>query len=408
MRWLAAFLVVAAAGCGGAGSVPAERAAAGPKPSPLLAIVCADCGSEAILGRFDPLSLAPRGRSRSLEGFSSFPTLAPERHTLAVSDANGSELRFVDLRRMRFAGRVRLRGTLTALGWLKPHQLVAVAAEGRPGDLTISLIDPRTKAATRRAGIPGLIWVTQRVHTRRHLVVILGHPLTNALEPTELAVVDRMGRVRTVTLAEIRSGLLEQNPVETLAEPGFAVDPDGERAFVVAGDAPVAEIDLETMEVRYHPLHQTVSLLDRLHDWLEPAAQAKGPDRGSIRSTLWLGNRTLAVFGWDNDALVSASGRVTTHGTPAGLELIDTHAWTSQTVDKETTWAQLAGLAEISSPVPPAASTRCARRRPVRPSSAPAARSRASSTSAGGCSGRGLVSSVMRGHRGNRPTALRV
>lgn len=56
-------------------------------------------------------------------------------------------------------------------------------------------------------------------------MLVLGHPLTDALQPTLVAIIDGSGRVCTVVLAEIRWGLLEQAGIETLAQPGL-----GERA----------------------------------------------------------------------------------------------------------------------------------------------------------------------------------
>jgi hypothetical protein len=47
---------------------------------------------------------------------------------------------------------------------------------------------------------------------------------------------------------------VEEGPVDRSADPALAIDPEGERAFVVGAGSLVAELDLDTLEVRYHEL----------------------------------------------------------------------------------------------------------------------------------------------------------
>ena len=79
------------------------------------------------------------------------------------------------------------------------------------------------------------------------------------------------------------------------------MEPSGSRALVVPAGNRVAEVDLETLEVRYHELSEPVSLLGRLRDWLQPAAHAKtidGPDRNAV----WLESGLVAVSGANSAA----------------------------------------------------------------------------------------------------------
>ena len=52
---------------------------------------------------------------------------------------------------------------------------------------------------------------------------------------------------------------------------------------------PVAEVDLASGRVGYHEVHEPVSLLGRLRNWLEPAAEAKTAE-GAERQAVWVGN----------------------------------------------------------------------------------------------------------------------
>lgn len=76
-------------------------------------------------------------------------------------------------------------------------------------------------------------------------------------------------------------------------------------------------------DTRWDELSQPVSLLSRLRDWLDPAADAK-ISFGWSREADWLGDGLVAVSGSDYHGLSS---------TLAGLKLIDTEAWGVRTLD---------------------------------------------------------------------------
>ncbi|MET1010689.1 MAG: hypothetical protein ABWY96_11615, partial [Gaiellaceae bacterium] len=104
------------------------------------------------------------------------------------------------------------------------------------------------------------------------------------------------------------------------------------RALVVPAGGRVAEVDLATMQVRYHDLTEPVSLLGRLRDWLEPAVHAKmidGPDRNAV----WLPSGLVAVSG-----NTYASEGDTLDVTPAGLSLIDPSDWSTRRVSDQPGW----------------------------------------------------------------------
>jgi hypothetical protein len=120
------------------------------------------------------------------------------------------------------------------------------------------------------------------------------------------------------------------------SRPGLAVDADGERAFVVPGDGPIAEVDLRSHQVAYHALRRPVSLFGRFRNWLEPEAHAKAP-AGPSREAAWVGDGVIAVSGRDMSVTERLSGPVRYFSwdeRPAGLHLIDTDDWAIRTVDE--------------------------------------------------------------------------
>jgi hypothetical protein len=152
--------------------------------------------------------------------------------------------------------------------------------------------------------------------------------------PARIVVADANAVLRSTTL-DVVAGYTQPDGEPYVFRqrlPGLAVDPEGGRAFVVTPENQVVEIDLATLAVRRHDLSQAVSLLGRLHDWLEPAAHAKASD-GPVRTARWLGNGMLAVTGNDGHATVSGGRIERQTWTPAGLKLIDTATWSVRPID---------------------------------------------------------------------------
>jgi hypothetical protein len=81
-------------------------------------------------------------------------------------------------------------------------------------------------------------------------------------------------------------------------------------------------------------------LLGRLHNWVEPKADAKA-DEGPTRQAFWLGNGVLAVTGFDGHAGLGPRGGQAEWATPSGLRLIDTRTWGVRTLDPHATNAVL-------------------------------------------------------------------
>jgi hypothetical protein len=303
------------------------------------------------LVRVDPRTLrALPGRRLPLAAHTFGWSFSPDGSELAIGSDGSGEVRLVDLRRWRVLGdvkvRVAQRGSVLATAWAGPTRVLAVVVSPGCcglGDTTVAGIDAQERPRLlwrRRLG--GSLQAGQRF--RRSLVLVLG-PRGRTLGPSRLALVGPDGRVRFAPLAQIRSGseaVGGGDPSRFLLRewnPGLAVDPSAARALVVQAGAPVAEVDLRTLRVRYHELSEPISLLGRLHDWLEPKAEAKAQE-GPNRQALWLGHGLLAVTGTDTHASLGARGREAQWDTPAGLKLIDTRRWSIRTLDREATRAE--------------------------------------------------------------------
>src|SRR6266542_4343024 len=158
-----------------------------------------------------------------------------------------------------------------------------------------------------------------------------------AIGPARLAVVDGRGAVRAVTLPGIAAGFTRPavegpDAVGRQWVAGLAVDAAGGRAFVVAADQPVAEVDLASLRVTNHAPRRPVGLLGRLAGWLTPPAQAKAVS-GPARQACWLGGGLLAVAGFQARVRRDAGGQVQDEQVPAGVKLLEVRGWTVRLLD---------------------------------------------------------------------------
>jgi hypothetical protein len=302
------------------------RTHAGKRPTTVLAVSYTGRYSAQLL-RVDRQTLAPvRSRRVGLGENPGAWALSPDGKRLAIGSERALGLRIVDLRRMRKVADVRTRnGLILTAAWLTPNRIVGVEETG------LFVVDPVARRLLRSASLGGYPVGAERVG---NALVLLLSPV-DAVGTARLAVVDADGNVRSVALDRILAGsripVGEPNaPVGEAWRPGLAVDAVGGRAFVVGGGAPIAEVELATLAVRYHDLARPASLLGRLRNWLEPEAQAKGPVAGSWRTARWLGGDKLAFTGEDGRAL--GGGKVDV--TAAGLTLVNTSSWSAETLDE--------------------------------------------------------------------------
>jgi hypothetical protein len=302
MRKLAATAVAAAAF-----GLPAAGVAG---PQPVLGIDATPVAPR--LAWFDPATLAVlRGRKVPLGGHTGEWAFAADRSLLAVAAPGYPGIRFVDPRGMRRLGDLTLthgaEAAVAGLAWARRDRLLVAVSQAEGG--FVAVVDPQRRRTVRRVELPS-------IHAAAALpggmALLLG--AETGLGPVRVAVVAADGTVRTAAVDRFAVGTVFSSQGEDLSVetkvPGFAVDPSGRRAFVVGPDFTVADVDLDTLDVAYHP-RAARSLAKRVG--------------GSVRSAGWLGNGLLAVAGVDY--LGGDDARA------AGLSLVDTRDWRVTSVD---------------------------------------------------------------------------
>lgn len=335
------------AGCGRADD-PAPRpqasAAAAAPADAVLAVWNEAKGSELFWA--DGATLEPvNGRSLAFSYFYSVAERSPDGGTLALGAGERGYVQLVDLERMRSLGTLDLGAGefVERLHWTAPDRLL-VSLGGLPG--RAAALDPATGDVLSSPELDGTILVSSEAGD--DLVFLLAP--SEGIGPARVARFD--GRsVRVAELSEIRAGWEQVGEVEEdyrarQVIPALAVDPAGTRALVVPAGNRVGEVDLRSMEVSYHDLSEPVSLLGRLRDWLEPAAEAKLID-GPERNAVWLTHGLVAVSG----AQYAADGD-DLDVTPAGLALIDPDDWSVRRVSEEPNWVELKGGALLAAAWP--------------------------------------------------------
>jgi hypothetical protein len=362
VAFVAAFSAgVAVAGLGEPGSLTRPLVLHGAaSASPLLGIEYRRSGARLV--RLDPRTLRIRpGRRLALRAYSALGwSASPDRRLLALGKQSSTRLtydtarlRLVDARTLRTARYASLGivGDVVSTHWPAPDRLLAVvrSREGSSDESVAPLVvdrvvvvDPSTGAVLARHVLPGNVAAV--AGTQSALALVLA---PERYGPVRLVVARTDGTAAAVTLERIYAGV-EETPGSEPRQHGAAVvaDPEGARAYVVAAGAPVAEVGLATLALDYHAPTQSVSLLGRLHDWLEPPAQAKMLD-GSWRSAAWLGDGRLAVFGREASTY-PVGDRLAMRQRPSGLLVIDTRTWSAHMVDPRSSALVVAKNALLS------------------------------------------------------------
>jgi hypothetical protein len=291
---------------------------------PLLLGVATKHGAGSLVW-LDPLTLRQVGsRSLGLPWFAGWDR-SPDRSRLVFSGAYG-DLRFVSPARMRATGVVKLHGfgSQPEVAWVAPRT-VFVFDTGY-----VAAVDPVTlRVRWGRAYPASVIPFTFEAEARSPLgLVFLLSPADGSVGVTRLVSVDLSGRFRSVILTRIQSGAVQDASGASLfsgSEPGLAVDPQAEQAYVVGGDGTVADINLGSLSVSYHVQPRTLAHAEKI---------LSGPSRQAV----WLGNGLLAITG--------SNGYADTYReteAPAGLTILDTHTWTTQLIDPAASTVTFAG-----------------------------------------------------------------
>jgi hypothetical protein len=312
---------------------------AGPTFSPaprgtVLGVVWQEDDS-TLLRRFSRTSLAPSSQAVKLGHNGGAWSFSPDESLVALAGAAPLEIRIVDIGRMRLDKVLPLprdfarppeEPAVTSLAWPTERRILALVEWGAWNHALV-VIDPFERRIVSRETIEGTLVALARTHDGLALLLA---PI-GRIGPARLLLINSAGDQRSIALADVHAGLEtidRQNSVQRLAIPALAVDPAGARALVVPAAGVVAEVDLASGRVGYHDVREPISLLGRLRNWLEPAAEAKTAE-GPERQAVWVGEHLVAVSGQDNQLAKGAE-----QTTPAGLALIDVRRWTKRILDE--------------------------------------------------------------------------
>jgi hypothetical protein len=334
--FLSALLVAAvAAACSGRDET---RSAAGTADLPrgtVLGIVWR--ANNAVLKTFDRTGLTPRPARVELGQSGGAWSFSPNDAKLAVAGGPPLEVRMVDVRRMRLEGVASLERRLVGapaesyvigLAWPTARRILALVEWGA-WDHAVVVVDPVERRAVSYETIDGTL--VAQAPTDDGLALLLAP--VGRIGPTRLLLVDRDGKAESIPLPGIDAGLETidaDQAVGRIQFPGLAVDPTGRRALVVPAVCDVAEIDLVSGRVVSRAVHEPVSLLGRLRNWLEPTARAKA-SAGTERQAAWVEDHLVAVSGQDHRIV---NGQDEQETTPAGLMLVDVRDWSLRTLDE--------------------------------------------------------------------------
>lgn len=306
----------------GTGSSARLQAAAG-RGGPVLGLVNTYAGFTtndwSILRRLDPRTLEPTGSAHVVFQPAVWGgAYSPDRTGLALVNGDG-RMFFVDTKAVRIVGSVRkpVLGHSIGLAWIGRDVFDATSDGAAP---RVVVVDPRSRRIVGRSdALPGK-WIALG-RTNSGLVFLLAP--SGQMGDCIVATVTARVAIRSVTLPDTRCGW---DGAGHQAVPGLAVDPAGDRAFVVQGGSPIVEIDLRTMTVSTHALVEQTGDLAAPFGRLGPSAQAKAVPAGPARSALWLGGGRLAFWGVD---YTGSDGP----GTPVAVTLVDTGSWTAKSLD---------------------------------------------------------------------------
>jgi hypothetical protein len=328
-----AFLAAIAVAVGVGGQTESQPPARDPATPPpfVLAVEWHEGGTPPSVARRDPLTLRSGGRSVDLRpGGGSPAAFSPNRKKLALGTPEPG-IEIVDVRHMRRVGFVRLGGIgwLTSLSWQRGTLFAVVMSDDRTYAL---VVDPIGRQVLRRHRLDRTLLAAEP--ERGGMVLLTAPP--GRIGPVEVSVLGGKG-LESVPISGITGGGESSGSGSSMSfrqvVPGLAVDEDEGRALVISAANKVATVDLGDLAVDYHEVSDSVSLLSRFRNWLEPAAEAKIVE-GPLRQAVTLGNGLVAVSGVDYSGATSK---------PAGLALMDTHDWSLRELDDKTSYATRVG-----------------------------------------------------------------
>jgi hypothetical protein len=293
--------------------------------------------ARTFLARIDPVRLDPVGTRVPIGEYHYAAAASPDgRHLAVAAGGPGGGVLIVDIGRMEMVHRVHIGIAPEALAWLTPTRVLA-AMQCNPTNsggrgCGIALVDASSGTIVRRwpateqddqslpfrppYASPKTVEVA-----RDGVVFLLGH--WKDIAPARLVLITKDEQLRSVSLAPIKIGLYQTSsafgrlPTGQDTSAGLAIDANGDRAFVVGAEPTIAEVDLRTMNVRYH---EVAGLAERRTDV-------------GVRRALMLPGGDIAVYGFDVDPAASDPASIVS----AGVRIIDGMTWRARTLNGRAT-----------------------------------------------------------------------
>lgn len=302
---------VALSGCGGDADAdkPVVR-----RDGQILAITTPPDGASTRLGWLDRDTLMPRGAGFDLGEYHDAWSFSPDGGTVAVGTFARTGVRLVNVTTLRLIRDIPMPIAAMGVGWLTGDRIAVLLQRGG-----IIVIDVRDGRVLRRWPLSYRVPCTaRRQASTRHGVVFV---VTAAGGDVTLMRIDRQGELRLVELRAVRS----VSSSHTCASAGFAVDPAGQRALVLAARGPIADVDLRTLRVTYQDSRQ----LRRLRG-VSARCRAAGRACTSRRSVEWAAPDTVVIAGADR---IDRRGARPSQ-TPAGVGVVNTRTWSTRRIDR--------------------------------------------------------------------------
>jgi DNA-binding beta-propeller fold protein YncE len=291
------------------------------------------------VARLDPVTLEPLGPRVGVGEYHGVAAISPDGTQLAAGTGGpGGQVQIIDIQRMEAQHSVYTGIAVEALAWLGPRRIVA-AMQCNPRNVAgrgcgIAVVDSTTGEVVRRwpeteadtetlPFVPGFL-SPKTFATTPHGIVFLLIP-ARRVAPARLVVIRPEEELRSVTLSSIATGQERLSGPQQSA--GLAIPPAGGRAYVVGLESIVTEVDLETLEIRDHPV-----------EGLDPTLPF------TSRRAFWL-NGQIVVHGAGSTHSLGAGVSWVSGSVPAGVMTIDTTSWRARTIDADAHQAvEAAGL----------------------------------------------------------------
>jgi len=284
-----------------------------------------DCLASRVV-REDRASLTPIESSPRVKGAFEQPVYSPDRTAVALGGNTGRVI-VVDAANLQLQANVRVASpdeNVRVVAWPARDRLVVTsygASAARPyGWTRVIALDPLEDDVLFSQSFPAYAEGGVTRSGRVPLLVVS----SRALVPPRIVVLDAEGTIRSAALGQLRAG--RSSKPQRVRSPGFAVDGQNDRAFVIDPNGLVAEVRLESLTVRYHRVKGLVSKRPGL------------PERR--RAATWLGSGRIAISGGDDDAryFYSPVGpndeKRPSSYTPFGLRILDTRIWRQRILDR--------------------------------------------------------------------------